>query len=312
MIFNATQSPNLPLQYNLKGNQASTVTLVFLNGLFHGEASWVKQQRYQGFKNCQHLFLDYPGCGGNQLTEQQQYFTFSDIANAIVELIQHLALERVMLVGYSLGGMLALEMAKQWPAHTTLPNHQAPRLEKIVLINSADQISIKGQWMMKNVQHMLELSIPLPTLFSQVYPWFFSDDYLQKLDSMSEYVLQSYANYNQDSQGLTAFLHACHRRHASDGNGSQSAPAQHSEQAVLTIPILVITCSGDPLFPPNITTAFCQQKANITQVDLELQSHVANLEAAAAVNRHIEQFIPEHTPPEPEQTLIGAPHAAII
>ncbi|MDO6525543.1 alpha/beta hydrolase [Motilimonas sp. 1_MG-2023] len=310
MKFNATQSPHLPLQYNLKGNQASKITLVFLNGLFHGEASWIKQQRYQGFQNYKQLFLDYPGCGGNQLSSQQQDFTFSDIANAITELLQYLSLERVILVGYSLGGMLALEMAKQWPAQTAQPNLHTPHLEKIVLINSADRISIKGQWMMKNVQQLLNLDIPLPTLFSQVYPWFFSDEYLLKLDSMSDYVLQSYANYNQDSQGLTAFLHACHRRQNCDGNTRQSTPAQPNEQAVLSIPMLLITCSGDPLFPPSITTVFCQQSANITQIDLELQSHVANLEAAVAVNRHIEQFIPEHSPLE--QTLIGATHAAIL
>ena len=266
-LFNAKLTPCLPLRYVIKGQRDAPTTLVFLNGLFHGESAWIKQQRFSGFSHCQMLYIDYPGCGNNALNNAQQHFTFADLALAVHDLIEHLMLSQVILIGYSLGGMLALEIAHLFPQ----------RITRLVLLNSADEIGIKGQWLMQNVISLLTQRVPLTTVFSQIYPWFFSDAYLKKLHNMHEFVLKNYTDYNADRQGLLAFLAACQRRKCREYS--------------LEVPVLLIDCTGDLLFPPDVVAAFTQHSPWIVRVSLPAQTHVANLECAAEVNRLINNFI---------------------
>lgn len=264
----------LPLDYELKGNLDSPHLLVFFNGLFHGESSWVKQQRCSELNTKLMLFIDYPGCGLAHLEPNTGRFNFDDITFALLTLVKYIQnqhqIKTTHFIGYSLGGMLANHMCNLMPTPPA----------SLTFINSAPTIGLKAHWLINNVLLMLQANIAPEIIFSQVYPWFFSEQYLQKIKGMKEYVLNSYVDYNHNLTGLTQFLHGC-------------LGQQHTAK-LTAIPSLMISCDGDPLFPPEVLKPWLEHSPQLDHRSLSLSSHVANLEASKQVNIWLKEFIHQH------------------
>ncbi|MCE2570355.1 alpha/beta fold hydrolase [Motilimonas eburnea] len=272
---------NLGLDYKLKGNLDSPHLLVFFNGLFHGESSWVKQQRCRKLSQMRMLFIDYPGCGNAALAPHINHFDFDDIAFAILALIEQVqqqgATQTTHFIGYSLGGMVANRLCELMAQ----PPHS------LTFINSAPSIGEKAHYLIDNVLLMLRAKLAPELLFSQIYPWFFSDLYLQKIKGMKAYVLNSYVEYNQDLAGLGQFLQACLN--------------QDHTPKLSPIPSMMLSCDGDPLFPPEVLTPWLEQSPCLEHHALRLSSHVANLEAPNQVNTWLAEFIQRHSQQQPPQ-----------
>jgi pimeloyl-ACP methyl ester carboxylesterase len=64
-------------------------------------------------KSAQMILHDPRGCGRTSAT--QQVYTINQMANDIVALLDHLKVESAHLVGHSMGGRIALEMALNFP-----------------------------------------------------------------------------------------------------------------------------------------------------------------------------------------------------
>jgi pimeloyl-ACP methyl ester carboxylesterase len=81
--------------------------------------------------------VDYPGFGGSPQTDPP---TPAAAAQAVIELLDRLGLERVAIAGHSLGGWVALEVAKRGRAQAVLAlapaglwRHHSPRLTDLKL-----------------------------------------------------------------------------------------------------------------------------------------------------------------------------------
>jgi 3-oxoadipate enol-lactonase len=79
--------------------------VVFLHGLGGSSESWLPQVRNLG-NTYQCIAPDLPGYGASLYTEPM---TFSAWADALDQLLDLMNLDRIVLVGHSLGGMLAQE-----------------------------------------------------------------------------------------------------------------------------------------------------------------------------------------------------------
>ncbi|RJG50434.1 alpha/beta fold hydrolase [Motilimonas pumila] len=264
----AFKSPSFTIRYCLKGNPDSKHLLVFLNGVFHGADSWLKQQRYRPFKHDYGLlFIDYPGCGESAGTTWQA-FHYDELTAALHSLITQLNFQHRSLIGYSLGGMLALSLVNQYPTSW----------HSMVMLNSAAEISQKGQRMLRAVIQQLQAKVLPEQVFANVYPWFFSDDYLAKLTGFEANVLQKYQHNNRDITGLSRFLDACRQRQT-----TCHIPRQ--------LPCLQIACDGDILCPPALQRAMQRANPQLQHVMFNKDTHVANIELHPEVNRHIQHFL---------------------
>jgi 2-succinyl-6-hydroxy-2,4-cyclohexadiene-1-carboxylate synthase len=98
-------------QFNFTQQGCTTLPVIlFLHGfLGSGEdfADIVPQ-----FDRFQSLCIDLPGHGKTQVTGD---YSLSSTAQAIVELLDRLNISQAILIGYSLGGRLALSLALQFP-----------------------------------------------------------------------------------------------------------------------------------------------------------------------------------------------------
>ena len=85
--------------------------LVFLHGVGGDAASWAPQiAAFSGAFRA--IAWDMPGYG---LSRSLDRMTFPALAGSLLELLDRLGLERVHLVGHSMGGMVAQEFAALWP-----------------------------------------------------------------------------------------------------------------------------------------------------------------------------------------------------
>ena len=85
--------------------------LVFLHGVGGDAASWAPQiAAFSGAFRA--IAWDMPGYG---LSRSLDHMTFPALAGSLLELLDRLGLERVHLVGHSMGGMVAQEFAALWP-----------------------------------------------------------------------------------------------------------------------------------------------------------------------------------------------------
>jgi pimeloyl-ACP methyl ester carboxylesterase len=112
--------PPFPLHYLVRGRGEP---LLLVHGLGASGADWAYQVRaLEG--QAQLIVPDLPGCGHSGAPVAG--YSIEGLATALWALLDHLGLREVNIMGFSLGGAVALEMALQRPA-------AVPRL---VLINS--------------------------------------------------------------------------------------------------------------------------------------------------------------------------------
>ncbi|CAK9008866.1 unnamed protein product [Durusdinium trenchii] len=111
--------------------KSGVVALVWIHGMWNNLHYW--DGIWQHFPDFRHVRVDVPGHGlsparlGSVSLEQFGY--------DIIDLIQHLALPRVILVGHSLGGIIALRAALDDPSHVL----------GLVLISTSSRVNSKAR-----------------------------------------------------------------------------------------------------------------------------------------------------------------------
>jgi len=88
--------------------------VVFLHGFAGSADDWSLIMEH-GAGHFESYAIDLPGHGGSVHLDESDAYTFAGAARVVVESIQHVASGPVHLVGYSMGGRLALYVALQKP-----------------------------------------------------------------------------------------------------------------------------------------------------------------------------------------------------
>ena len=98
--------------YSLKLNQEKPIIL-FLHG-FMGNLHEFDQVIESLFNDFSYLTIDLPGHGETQILDDECY-TMASTAAAIIELLDELKIDQCYLIGYSMGGRLALYLTLYFP-----------------------------------------------------------------------------------------------------------------------------------------------------------------------------------------------------
>lgn len=97
------------LNHKIAGDGAQTI--IFLHGLYASSANWSGITRYLS-NDYRCVSVDLRNHGDSPHEPSMSYL---DMANDVVELIQHLDLEQTAIVGHSMGGKTAMTLALQNP-----------------------------------------------------------------------------------------------------------------------------------------------------------------------------------------------------
>lgn len=128
----AFESSNHTLHFRFINHRAKH-TLVFVNSLGTNMQIWDEVVRLFGHR---YNFLLYDKAGHGLSSVPNGYCSISDHANDLEALIAFLNLKQVIVVGISMGGMIAMQLASQNPE----------LIQAVVLSNTSDRIGSETFW----------------------------------------------------------------------------------------------------------------------------------------------------------------------
>lgn len=123
------------ISYEYFHQNQSKPTLILLHGFlaskycFHRMKNLLKD-------NYNILALDYPPFG-NSDKQRKFVYSYENIANMIINLLNHLHIEKATFVGHSMGGQISLICAARYPE----------RVEKLVLLSPSSYLKKSGKLM---------------------------------------------------------------------------------------------------------------------------------------------------------------------
>ena len=136
--------------------------IVFVHGVGLTYEIWQPQLDF--FKNYSNLSYDILGHGKSSLTKQN--INFDDFSEQLLELINELKIEKIHLVGFSIGSLIARNFATRY----------SERLQSLILLGSIYKRSEQQQ---KTVNERFEQAKKELKLSSRALKRWFTDKYLE-------------------------------------------------------------------------------------------------------------------------------------
>lgn len=242
--------------------------LAFFNGIFHGVKTWRNQTKSKNLtRDYNFIFFDYQGEGDSTCGKD---ISFMKMPEDLKDILIKENISSVDIIGYSLGGMFASAFADEYSS----------MVNKLILINTSYALSESARWMLDHVHTGLKENKPLESVFSSIYPLFFSEAYLNKIQGFEHIILKEYSEYNSNKNDLLRMLQAVRLK-----------PDLKSILGRIKIPVLFITGEGDKIFP---VEKQIEASSSITELEHKIYpngSHSVFIEEHSIVNNEIHSFL---------------------
>lgn len=218
---------------------------------------------------CQHFdVIRFDNRGVGQTKDNQQPLHLDIMAQETAELIQALDLQNPIIVGQSMGGIIAQIIAQQHPS----------LIQKLIILNSATAISIRSQLALEGFITLLKEEAPINTVIDASMPWFYSSTFLREPKNRMAVKQAIMSNpYPQTLQDLERQFHALSTYNAT------STTSIH-------VPTLVIASTEDIICVPKESKALADNIADAAYVTLE-SGHSSPIEAPLEVSKIIIHYL---------------------
>lgn len=193
--------------------------------------------------SCDHVFWDavvqelvahydivsFDNRGIGQTKDSGSSLSLELMANETIELIQALNIKSPIIVGHSMGGIIAQIIAKQSPNLA----------KKIVILNSAPSISPRSIMTLEMFIKLINDKAPINTIIEASMPWFFSSQFLENKKNIKLYIDHVMSNpFPQTFDDLARQFQAL----------KEFNPAKWSKS--ITVPVFVISSNDDIICTP--------------------------------------------------------------
>ena len=238
-------------------------TVVFVHGAGLDHSWFALQSRYFGYHGWNVLAVDLPGHGRS---EGPPLPAVGDMADWVLDLLSQLRIQKAVIVGHSMGSLIAVECAARAPQ----------RVERIALIGVAYPMKV-GEAFLEAARRNEQTAFDMETIWGHAAQvplaanpnpgmWMYGD-MLARLARLAPGVL-----YND--------LNACNQYAA----GEQSA-------AKVTCPVLFILGSRDVMTPAESARGFAKLFSNATVVMAQISGHSLMAEAPDATLDALIEFL---------------------
>ncbi len=259
------QIDDIQVYYEEAGSGEAVVFITGLAGIYR---DWRLQAPYFS-RHYRTIVLDNRGVG--RTDKPKDGYSIRRFADDTVGLMDHLKVERAHVVGLSMGGMIAQEMALSYPS----------RVDRLALCvtNCGQSHAVLPE------QEVLDV-ITNPTgktyedIVRQSLPILFTERYLQEMkDEVETYVQdkldsprQTFHSYNGQLQAAMEF----------DSYDLLPRIAHHT---------MVLTASGDVLVPPANSKVLADRIPNSRLYIFEEGGHMFNIERSEEFNQVVLEFL---------------------
>jgi len=258
------QQGSLRLHYQVTGHGPR---LVLIGGLGMPLQGWALQAKGLA-QSLELIRLDNRGCGDSTIPDQS--FTIKDMAKDILALFDHLDLDTAHVLGLSMGGFIALEMASMAPQ----------RIKSLVLAHTTAKIPPLTRRRLRLWADMRQEGVSSPLLAMEQLLWIFPEEILQNdhtVATLCQNLIQ--AIETQSWEGFRAQVAACEAFDILD------------RLAAITAPTLIISAADDLSAPLSHTGKLERLPRVLKKTIFPSGGHASHLLRAEEFNREVLTFI---------------------
>ena len=256
------------LNYALYKNENSKQWVTFIHGAGGSSSIWFKQIR-DFKKHYNVLLLDLRGHGGSKKqikTSFQKKYTFEFLANDVLEVIDHLKIEKSHFVGISLGTILIRQLAEMHPE----------RVQSMVLGGAILKMNFRSQILMK-LGNVFKYVLPYLVLYR-----FFAFVILPKKNhQQSRLLFINEAKKLYQKEFLKWFRLTV----------EINPLLKWFRQMELDIPTLYVMGEEDYMFLPSVRLVVEKHQKSSQLFVIKKCGHVVNVEQPMVFNREVLSFI---------------------
>lgn len=209
-------------------------------------------------------------------------YTIRQMADDAAGLLDHLGIERANVIGWSMGGMIAQELALAYPQ----------RVGRLVLLASAASArEYANAWLTYTAQayeHVNAGSLDRRGFIINSMPWIYTSAFLTQPDLVQAALLQAQADpFPATAQGIFGQAEACRGHLFSNALDRLSG---------ITSQTLVLVGAEDILTPATYSREMAERIPGARLQILERGGHGMSIEYAMAVNEALLAFLAEPAP----------------
>ena len=198
-------------------------------------------------------------------------YTTGQMADDAAALLEHLGIERAHVVGLSMGGMIAQELALAHPE----------RIDRLILYATVARVrlALHGPWL-SNWARAAERGVEANELVLSLMPWVFTAAFMTQQEQVEEALaMWISAPFQAPPQGIAAQAAACRTHDALE------------RLPLITAPTLVLVGAEDILFPVSCAEELAEGIPGARLHVLERGGHIPHLEYPEAVEAALLKFL---------------------
>ena len=244
-------------------NKKDTIPLVFIHGVGLDHQMWNPQiNNLNEFST-----ITYDLIGHGKTPCKKEKLTLNDFSNQLIEILEHLQINKINLIGFSLGSLIALDFTSNYK----------DKINKLILIGTTYKRSNQERSLVLDRYNQAKLNKPIS---KQALKRWFSDDYLEKNPKTYELFINILNKQPEDHKNfLKAYdLFANHKDNV-----------QAIQKNI--VKTLVMTGSDDPGSTPTMSKELVKDLVNSSYIEIKNGKHLCSIECADDVNINIRNFI---------------------
>jgi len=244
-------------------NKKDTTPVVFIHGVGLDHQMWDKQINYLN----EFSILTYDLLGHGKTPYNKDKLNLKDFSNQLLELLDYLKIEKINLVGFSLGSLIALDFS----------SHFQNKVEKLILIGTTYKRSDQERSLVLERYNQAKLNKPIS---KQALKRWFSDKYLENNPKTYD-TFMNILNKNPDDHKNFLKAYELFANHYDNFEDIKK----------INIKTLVMTGSDDAGSTPAMSKELVKDMVNSTYTEIQNGKHLCSIECADDVNMNIKNFI---------------------
>ena len=244
-------------------NKKDTTPIVFIHGVGLDHQMWDKQINYLN----EFSILTYDLLGHGKTPYNKDKLNLKDFSNQLLKLLYYLKIEKINLVGFSLGSLIALDFS----------SHFQNKVEKLILIGTTYKRSDQERSLVLERYNQAKLNKPIS---KQALKRWFSDKYLENNPKTYD-TFMNILNKNPDDHKNFLKAYELFANHYDNFEDIKK----------INIKTLVMTGSDDAGSTPAMSKELVKDMVNSTYTEIQNGKHLCSIECADDVNMNIKNFI---------------------
>ena len=244
-------------------NRKKSIPVVFIHGVGLDHQMWDQQVDYLS----EFSILTYDLLGHGKTPLHKDKLNLKDFSNQLSELLDHLKIEKINLVGFSLGSLIALDFS----------SHFQNKVEKLILIGTTYKRSDQERSLVLDRYNQAKLNKPIS---GQALKRWFSDKYLEENPETYDFFMNILNKVPDDHKNFLK-AYELFANHYDDFEAIKKIDRK----------TLVMTGSEDNGSTPAMSKELVKDLVNSTYIEIKNGKHLCSIECVDDVNMNIKKFI---------------------